>query len=298
MGELYLRKVVLDVIPRSGTARRIEDLRIQFKIEKTNESTPNTAEIKIYNLSEETRGLFEAEKSKIRLSIGYLGLNPGGTAGLGFDSSSSVEVVVVGDITKVAHKKKKVTKEIGQTDHVTRSKVEGVDLITTVEVADGDNRYRNSRLDKGYPPNARLRDIFNDLATALGLGTGVFIGIPEKSYANGVALTGLARDSLNVLTKSNRLEWSIQDENLQIIPQGASTSDSAIVISSDTGMVGSPSKTSNGVEFDSLIQPALRPGRRVEVDSRLVKGRFKVRKVTHEGDSQRGEFLSKCEATA
>lgn len=298
MGELYLRKVIVDIIPSIGSGLQIKDLRIQFKVEKTNESTPNTAEIRIYNLSESTRALFEAEKSKVRLSIGYLGLNPDGKRGFGLDKSSNVQTVVIGDITRAAHKKKKVTKAVGQNDHITRSKVEGVDLVTTVEVADGDNRYRNSRLDKGYPPNVRLKDVFTDLATSMGLGTGVTIGVPEKNYANGLSLSGLSRDHLNVLTRSNNLEWSIQDETLQIIPQGVGTSDAPILISPETGLVGSPTKTTNGVEFDSLIQPALRPGRRVQIESRLVKGIFKLRKVTHEGDSQRGDFLSKCEATA
>lgn len=279
MGELYLRKVVLDIIPTSGTGKRIEDLRIKFKVEKTNESSPNDATIEIYNLSEATRSLLEGKKTKVRLSIGYLGLNAGGIAGTGVGGSSSVETVFIGDVTK------------------TTQKIESPDIITTVECADGDNRYRNARLEKGYPPNTNLTAVFDDLGNALGLGKGPQEGIPNKKFANGLTLSGLSRDHLSTLCKSNRLEWSIQDENLQIIPEGQGTTESVILLSSDSGLIGSPNKTDKGMEFVSLIQPKLRPGRRVQVDSRILKGIFKLRKVTHEGDSHQGDFLSKCEST-
>ena len=179
----------------------------------------------------------------------------------------------------------------------TVQKIESPDIITTIEVADGDNKYRNARLEKGYPPNTKLNPVFDDLEKSIGLSRGVREGVPEKTYAHGLTLSGLSRDHLDVLTRSNGLEWSVQDETLQIIPEGQGTSESLILLSPDSGLIGSPNKTKKGVEFISLIQPKLRPGRRVQVDSRLVKGIFKIRKVTHEGDSHEGDFLSKCEAT-
>lgn len=279
MGELYLRKVVLEIFPANGASKKIEDLRIKFKCEKTNEGKPHKSKIEIFNLSEQTRSMLEAKNTRVRVAIGYLGLKPGGLAGSGIGSTSSVETVLIGTITKVAHK------------------TETADRITTVEVADGGNKYRNARLDKGYPPNVKLKDVIADLTEELGLPKGAQDGIPDKNYANGLSLSGPIRDHLNKLCQANGLEWSIQDETLQIIPTGKATSDSILEISPDSGLVGSPAKTDKGVEFETLLQPTIRPGRRVKIKSRDVNGIFKVRRVDHEGDSHQGTFLSKCQAT-
>lgn len=277
MSDLYLRKVSLEIFPESGAGKTITELRIKFNCEKTNESNPNNGNIEIYNLSEQTRSLLEAAKTRVALQIGYYGIpNEDGS----FNSSkSNAETIFVGDVVKTLHK------------------VEGSDLITTIEVADGGNRFRNARLDKGYPAGIRTDTVFDDIEAAMGLAKGARSGIPTTKYANGLTLSGLARDHLNNLTKKNNLEWSIQDETLQIIPQGQGTDETIVLLTSDSGLIGSPNKTAKGVEFSSLVQPTLKPGRRVQIQSRTLNGVFKIRKVTHDGDSHSGDFLSKCEAT-
>jgi len=264
VARLYLRKVLLDIIPAAGATRRIEDLRVKFKCEKNNESHPNSCELQIFNLSDKSRTLLEAKNTRVNLQVGY---------------EKTVETVFLGDVTKVVHERKEA------------------DVITKVTLADGDNHFRNARLDKGYPPGIKTKDIFSDLANALGLPLGPQQGIPDSSYANGLTLSGLVRDHLNNLCKKNNLEWSIQDETLQIIPEGESIIETEIFLSPDTGLVGFPAKTAKGVEFTSLIQPKLRPGRKVKIDSRTLKGTFKIRKMVHEGDSHQEDFLSKGEAT-
>lgn len=279
MGELYIRKVVLEVIPKTGTGRRIQDLRISFSCEKTNESTPNKAEIEVYNLSNATRSILEAKNTKVRLYVGYLGLKKNALVYAGINLNSNVDLIFVGNVNKV-------TQEI-QTP----------DIITKIECADGENTYRNSRLEKGYPPNTHLKNVFKDLNDAMGLGIGSQLDIPNVKYANGLTLSGLSRDHLDVLCRANGLEWSIQNETLQIIPRKKGTSDSIILLNSDSGLIENPNKTDKGVEFTSLLQPTLNPGRRVKVESRLLNGLFKVRKVTHSGDSHDGDFTSACQAT-
>jgi hypothetical protein len=280
MGELYLRKVILQVVPERGAAKLIDELRIKFKVEKTNESAPNTAEIQIYNASESTRSLLEAKNTQVRISFGYLGLNPNGVLGTGFASTSNVDLVYVGDITKVTQK------------------FQRPDIISELECGDGDNRFRNSRLSKGYPPGTKVDLILDDLIKAMGLSKGSRVGVPPKKYGSGVALSGLAKTHLDMICKANNLEWSIQDGSIQIIRKDLPSADPTIILDADSGLIGSPSKTKEGVEFTSLIQPDLKPGRRVQLKSRTISGIFKVRKVTHEGDSSaQGQFHSKCEAT-
>ena len=61
MADLYLRKVILDIIPATGQVTKIDGLRIKFTCEKTNEGNPNNSKIEIYNLSTDTKSLLEAK---------------------------------------------------------------------------------------------------------------------------------------------------------------------------------------------------------------------------------------------
>jgi len=264
MSRLYLRKARVLIIPPTGESRLIELLRIKFKCEKTNEGHPNKADIEIYNLNDTSRGLLESKNTKCQLEVGY---------------EETVEPVFIGNVLKTEHKQ------------------EDADIITKVQLHDGGNRFRNARIEKGYPPGVKTKFIFQELADAMGLPLGAQVGLPDLEYSQGATFSGLVRKQLDDLTAKNGLEWSIQDETLQIIPKAGFTADSVIVISSDSGMIGQPTKTDKGVEFSALLNPQLRPGKRVEIRSRRINGIFKIRKVSQEGDSQDGDFLSKCEAT-
>lgn len=278
MGELYLRKVVLDIFPKVGKSKRISDLRIKFKCGKLNKSKINDASIQVFNLSDDTRKLIQNKTTRVALSVGYLGLTKKDETGKTLPQEDSVEQIFIGNVTKIIHK------------------VQPPDIITDIKIGDGDNHYRNSKHTKGYPPNTKLKDVISDLTNAMQLNKGPQEGIPDKNFPHGITLSGLAKDHLNNLTQSNNLQWSIQDETLQVIPQNGHTTDSVIIIGPDSGLVGSPDRTLNGVEFSCLIQPKLKPGRRVQLKSHFIEGEFIVKKVEHDGDSFSGNFLSKVQA--
>ena len=262
---LYLRVVRLTIVPKIGLPKVIDGLKISFEVEKTNESNPNTANINAYNLSAQTRSLLESTGTRIILEAGY---------------KKTVAVIFKGNVTKVKHN------------------IEGVDTITEIEGGDGDNAFRNMRIDRGFPPGATTKSVIDAIANEMKLPVGAKITQSlKKIYANGLTLSGYCRDQLDDICETNDLEWSIQDESLQIVPKTGFVQDTMILINSKTGMVGSPSKTDKGIEFKSLLQPRLNPGRRVKIESRMINGIFKLRKVEHKGDSRDGEFLSICEAT-
>lgn len=299
MAELYDRSVIVKVYPATGQAKKIEGLRVKFKVTKTSESNPNTAELDIYNLSETTRSLFQAKDSRVELQVGYKGIPATGIISqFGIGAQGNVETVFIGNVSKAVPKNDKSFSDSKKQKHrFSQSVIQGVDIVTKVQLADGANRYRNARLTKGFPPNITLDQVLDELTSNLGFAKGDRQGVPERRYANGLTVSGLVRDHLNVLMKGNELEWSIQDETLQVIPKNGATSETEILLKPTTGLVGSPQKTDKGLEFTSLLQPQLRPGRRVQIESAFVKGVFVVKKVTHDGDSHEGSFLSKCEAS-
>lgn len=293
--EQFIRKVVVDIIPTSGKGVSVTDLRIGFKCVKTNESTPNSAVVDIYNLSPNTRNLLSARNTVLSLTVGYLGLTASGNINQSVAGNPGIGTIFIGNITKVKHDKKK------KHDLDVTNKIENTDLITTVDVGDGDNQYRNAYLDKGYPPNTPLSTVVPDLVNAMGLNVGAQFDLPKTSYTQGFAVTGLCRDNLNQICDTNDLEWSIQNQAVQIVSKTGTAKVATIVINAETGMIGIPTLTDFGVRVRTLCDHRLIPGRGVQITSQYLNNNqpqnYKVRKVTHHGDNWTGDYFSDVEAT-
>ncbi len=264
MGDLYLRVARVTIFPPAGPPRVMEELRTSFQIEKSNASSPNTMTLEIYNMAEASRSAVENDQTTVVVDVGY---------------EDTVERMFIGNVTRAIHEQS------------------GPDIITSIEVSDGGNRYTNAHADFTYPPNSTHAEVITDLVDRMGLNTATIQGVPDGQYSRGYSVSGNIRRALDDITRQLGLEWSIQDEAVQIIPQNLTTTDAPIVLNTETGLVGSPNKTDTGVEFVSLLQPRLRPGRQATIQSRFVNGTFKLRRVIHRGDNQQGDFLSECEAS-
>jgi len=280
----YLRDINVIILPAQGLAKIISGLRVKIRCEKSNEGKTNIGNVYLYNLNDDSRSMLEAKSTRVQVNAGYLGIDAPGKSGLlgsAAVSGSSVEPVFIGNIVKVEHKR------------------EQADIITKVKLQDGGNHYRNIGFDKGYPPGVRLVDVIVDLSNKIALNKGSFVDIPNFKYANGLSLSGMVKDHMDMLCTTFQLEWSIQNETVQVIPKNLAIGSEIIIVSPDTGMVGFPTKTDKGVEFSALMNPKFRVGARVQIQGSTVlpPGVFKIRKVNHEGDTYEGDFLSKCECT-
>lgn len=238
--------------------------RIGFKIEKDTSSTINKAEIRIYNLSSNSRSLAENPNNVVELFAGY-GKEP--------------KLLFRGNPARVI------------------SSIGGPDSITTFEVGDGLKSFQNSRVDVSFKQGTPSKDIFQTLTNAMGLARGEQKGIPEKSFPSGLSLSGPVRDHMNYLTGKLDLEWSVQNGAVQILPKGKATDQAAFFLSAETGLIGSPNKKDKGLEVVSLLQPDINPGRTVEVQSKFVNGQFRVEKVAHEGDTADMAWFTRIEIT-
>lgn len=288
MNQQYLRDVVVDIFLPNQASFSIRSasagagnpgLRIAFECEKKLDSKPNTGKIQIYNLSEINRAKLETKNIRARVAIGYEGLIPRGLLGTGIFSTRDVPTVFIGSVSKVVHK------------------VENPDILTELELGDGLNRYRNTYLDKGYPPGVTNKQIYNDLFDSLGLGRPNIDSVKTRKFANGFSVSGNTWHHLNILTKSDGVSWSIQDERIQILSPNQVTNTGLILISPQTGLIGSPNRTKEGIEFKALANPYLLPGKKVKLESRFIVGYFKICKVDHSVDSHYDDSTSSCEAT-
>ena len=266
MALLWKRNIAITFGPKGGEGIKVVALRASFELEKTSESSANTAKITIYNLNENHRGLLQNEENVlIILEVGY---------------GEELGQLFIGDVTKVSIMKK------------------GPDWVTSIEAGDGDQGLKDATLDKSYKAGVSLKTVVDDAIKSIkstgAIVTGTIKGLKEEISQNGFSVSGLAQSVIDDITKKQGLEWSVQDNELNIIPVDEDTGENAMVLTSTTGLVGSPIRREKGIEFMSLITSVeARPGRAVKIESRDITGFFKLRKVTFVGDTDGNAWYMK-----
>lgn len=255
---LFGRRVTVQV-----STLLLEGFDVSFDISKSlSPKTPNTAELKIWNLNAAHRKqLQEAERVFVSIEAGY---------------ESGTSLLFRGDLRDVV------------------SLRESADWVTTV-TSDSGRRARKARIVKSFAPGSTVGDVLNAAAKAMGVKLGnsaqrivnaKITGTSASSFFNGYALAGAIEHEIDRIARSCGLEWSVQDDELQFLDFGAPLAQIAVKLTPETGLIGSPEPGNKGiVEARTLIIPDLYPGRRVEVQSEHVQGMFRVETTKHSGST-------------
>ena len=247
-------------------------LRMSFNVTKTPDSSPNKSELKIWNLSEDSRSMLqEQDRLIVTIKAGYR------------DFSSQI---FFGDMRFAS------------------SVRDSADWVTAVQSGDGAKQYKSARINKSFAAGTLVTDALKAAAESLGVGNGnlskvIAAGSKRalREFSNGTVLTGKSTEQIDNLAKSMGLEWSVQDGQLQLLEPEQTTQDSAVVLSSGTGLIGSPTAGSKGVvKARSLLQPDIFPGRKIQIDSALIPNSFfKATKVKHTGDTWGSNWFTDME---
>ena len=240
----------------------INGLRIDFDIEKVIKSEPNNATIEIYNLNDSNRDLLTSKEfNRVELYVGYV--------------SDSPKLIFKGDIVKVVNEK------------------EDLDIITLLKCADGYKAYTQSKtmrtMSAGQTDNDFVEQALKDFKVARGS-----VELPnDRALPRGKVFMCDTREVLDKVAKNNNADWSIQDNELVILPKEKAL-DEGFIISSDTGMIGSPRKTDKGIEVTTLCNPEYKIGGLVQIQSRFKEhsGDFKIQSIRHTGDILADDWFS------
>jgi len=259
----------------------IRDLRIDFNVEKTEGKDPNTAKIDIYNLSLGTRNQIKEVGELVILNAGY-------TQGDG------EEVCFSGTITSITHK------------------FHRPNVITTIEANDGQGALGTSKvsLSRGNGVSARsiLTTVLNTFPISNNLQT---VTLTDKKYASGFAYTGMSKDALTKITEFLGLSWSIQDNEIRLIPFDGNDKTRAVLLTPNTGLINSPQrltgesrkaqklskKAKPGWKIESLLSPKINPQGSIGIESEEIPqgSIFNIHSVTHKGDTHGNEWVSQIE---
>ena len=246
---------------------------VDFTVTKSLRPTePNSCVVKIYNLNDSSRqNISGAHALTLKLDAGYKG---------------QTSQLYFGDV------------------HAGWTTRHGADYVTTLESSDtiasptgvhGTRKPQSGAMGvvtKTFGPYVPIDQAFAAIADQLGIGVGnlkaALATAPNKPAVNSAAIYGNAGRRMTDLCRSAGLEWSIQDGQLQLTNIGkALSSTQAIVISTETGMVESPSVDSQGcVQVKTLLIPGLTAGGLVVIDSVFVqKGGYRIEKIRLQGST-------------
>lgn len=139
-----------------------------------------------------------------------------------------------------------------------------------------------------------------------GDGTAL-VGIPFENSGVMTVLAnpyfpGTLRDQALACQRAAGFEMILDDSVMAIWPKGGVRNGQQIVISADTGMVGYPARTQEGITLTTLFNPSLVFGSLVQVKSTLLpaEGQWRIASLTHELEAETpgGSWFSHIECPA
>lgn len=249
----------------------IKGLHASFRVVKTLKKEPNTCELTIYNLTQERRDeIAQADKPIVEIKAGYKGRK----------TDSGVLSVPSTDLLSGAEEESEEPGLIflGNVRDAD-SGYENPDWITSLESGDGERATRFSRINKSFASGTSLAVVMNEVAKSMGVGIGnsaqkaLSGNLLEagKEFLNNVTMSGQSSKEMDRIVKSAGLEWSIQDGVLQLLDPGKPLEDVSVVLTPDTGLIGSPTIGNDGViRIRALLNSDIVPGREIELTSKAL----------------------------
>lgn len=246
MSDQWLRKVQLIITPGLGEGnqgRDLSEMHIQFQISQSDEQTPGTAYIRIFNLAPPTvKGIMD-EYNGVILSAGY-------------QDSEQFGMIFQGTLKQI-----------------TRGRVNPVDHFLDIYAADYDVALNFPRINKFLPapvlPKHQLAEINKAIASH---GVAPSNDPPPNGTVlkKGKVMYGMMKVYGRDYAITQESDWSVQNGKLQFTPRrgyrGSGTID-IVEINEKTGMIGIPEQTQDGINVRTLLNPRFRVGDLVRLNS-------------------------------
>lgn len=254
--DLYMRELRLRVGNRTIEA----PLTIEFDIPFDDGEEINTAEIKVYNLSD--RSISAIKKGqRVTLEAGYRG---------------DIGVVFEGKVSNL------------------ETSWSGVDKITTLECTEEEGNYLKAEVSRTFGPGTTASTVLRYLVGQAGLGIGDMDLPRDHTYRKGKTVKGKVSELIKEVVKDTHAKMHIKRGKVYIrdVNKGDPV---GYVIDKGHGLIDVPEKIEEEVETKDTDKKVTRVGWRVkmllnhrigvdsliEVRSKSVTGRFRVARGDH-----------------
>lgn len=247
MTQQYLRRVrlivggsdIVGILANPNAGIDLSELHIVFEVENgAVGGMLKHARITVFNLNDQTANTIQNEFTRVELSAGY-----GDDIGLIFKGSICI---------------------------VRKGRLNAADTFLEIIAQDGDTAYNfavsNRTLSAGWTADQLHDALLQDLAS-FGITAGNKPVFTSESAFRGKVCYGMTRDFLSTLAAQQGCDWNIEDGQLNFIPKAGLLPGSAPVLTSESGLVGTPCQTTGGIEIRCLLNPLIRAGGQVQIDN-------------------------------
>lgn len=252
------RNYTLSIGTIDGTTLTIKPpFTIEFDITRNTLTSANVCQIRIFNLSLNHRNQIRKNAQDynnylpISLSAGY---------------GDNLPTIFKGNITQAW------------------SVREGTNVITQIECFDGGFAFANGKSNIAFPAGTPQVAVFGNLIEDLpNISIGA-IGNYSGSIGRGNTYNGNTADILRDITGGG---FFVDNEKAYILGTDEYVADAPpLLISSQSGLLGTPVLEQSVVRFDILFEPGIVPGRSIILDSiteNNFNGNYKITAVKHRG---------------
>lgn len=227
----------------SQPALDLSELKYTFYIRQQDAGSPNTAVFRIYNLKDATRKQIQQEFTRVVLQVGYQGSQPG--------------IVFDGTIKQTRAGKERNTDTY-------------LDLLAT----EGDLPYNFAIINRTLAPGATRQQQLDAIGQAIApYGASMDTSAFQSTggiLPRGKVLFGMALANLDTVGQSTGYTWALVNGKITLIPLTGYLPNEAVVLNSQTGLIGQPESTQDGVRATCLINPKIRVGSRVQINNALI----------------------------
>jgi hypothetical protein len=239
----YLRKIKLTLTSSTGNAIDLSELRIKFSVKQSSVETPNVAEIRVYNLSPQLAVQVQSQFKHVALQAGY-------QQNFGLIFSGNIKQVLIG-------------------------RESATDTFIDIIAGDGDLAYNYAFVSVPLVAGTTQQQQVDAAITAMsGLGVtagGATVISATQKRPRGKVLFGNAKKVLRDTANTSNYSWSIQNQQVVLVPLASYLPGTAVLINASTGMVGTPEQTTQGVNVKCLLNPYIKINGRVQLNNSTVQ---------------------------
>jgi hypothetical protein len=254
----YIRQCSLVVAAPTGEGIDLGALRCVFEVRRGDQQTPNTCDVKVYNLAPNTVAQIagkQPEFTQLILKVGYL--------------SQPLAQIFGGSIIQV---------RLGREDQK--------NSYVAITAADGDEAYNFATaaftMAANTTPTTSITNLIGQMQIAqqgtaqsdknlFGAAPPITQAplpkLPNNGSVRGQVFYGAARDELRWYCDAFDCKWSIQNGAVTIIPKTGYIPAAPVEVSYLTGLIGVPEQTQNGLKVRVLMNPALLIGQTIRLVS-------------------------------
>jgi len=241
----YLRKCSIVIADASGTGIDLSDLRCVFTIRRGDFQTPNSCDLRVYNLADGTaHQVCGSEFTQVVIQAGYEGN--------------------YGQVFKGTIRQRRLGRE------------DAVNSYVDITAADGDAAYNFATISHSLA-SATPGTVAAALLSAMqrfGITQGYQPAFSQNGSVRGRVYYGSVKEELRDFANANDCVWSIQDGALTFIPKTAYVAGDAPIISPSSGLIDTPEQTQNGINMRVLLNPSIKIGQAVKLDATVNLYRF------------------------